>query len=179
MIRFKNSKKRCNLHVKNFQPQTTKQQLEDLFSQHGEIESIKLMPKEGEAQYAFVCYKNPESASIAKQKLHNFNFNDRSLHISHYEIKEVRQAQQEDLRDRNDFQNYQRQNLASNPSDLLSNLNKPETMNLLQMLLGMMQQRQQAPFQQNRGPNPRQQNYNNGPPRVYNQGGPQQPGAGY
>ena len=49
MMRFKNSKKRCNLHVKNFKPETTKQQLEELFGQHGEIESVKLMPKEGEA----------------------------------------------------------------------------------------------------------------------------------
>lgn len=79
MIRFKNSKKRCNLHVKNFPPSTTKEQLEELFLQHGEIESVKLMPKDGEAQYAFVCFKNPESASGAKAKLHNYNLNGKQL----------------------------------------------------------------------------------------------------
>jgi len=103
MMRFKNSKKRCNLHVKNFPPATTKEQLEQLFGQHGEIESVKLMPKEGEAQYAFVCYKSPESASNAKAKLHGYNLDGKQLLISHYEIKEVRQAQQEEMRDKNDF----------------------------------------------------------------------------
>lgn len=31
VLRYKNSKKRCNLHVKNFPPTTTKEQLEDFF----------------------------------------------------------------------------------------------------------------------------------------------------
>lgn len=66
-LRFKNSKKRCNLYVKNFPPNTTNEELTELFSKFGEIESIKLMPKEGEALYAFVCYKNPDSAALAKQ----------------------------------------------------------------------------------------------------------------
>ena len=35
MLRYKNSKKRCNLYVKNFHPNTTKEQLEELFRQYG------------------------------------------------------------------------------------------------------------------------------------------------
>lgn len=148
MMRFKNSKKRCNLHVKNFLPTTTKEHLEALFGQCGEIESVKLMPNEGEAQYAFVCFKSPESASSAKAKLHGYNMNGKQLLISHYEIKELRQAQQEEMRDKNDFQNYMRQNISGNPAELL---NKPETLNLLSMLFNLMQQKQGgnggAPFQ--------------------------------
>lgn len=96
------------------------------------------MPQEGEAQYAFVCFKNPDSASSAKAKLHNFNLNGKQLLISNYEIKEVRQAQQEEMRDKNDFQNYLRQNMTGNPAELL---NKPETLNLLTMIFGLMQQK--------------------------------------
>lgn len=66
MIRYKNSKKRCNLYVKNFPPTTTTKNLEELFGRYGEIESVKLFPKEGEAVYAFVCFKLPEAASNAK-----------------------------------------------------------------------------------------------------------------
>lgn len=75
MLRYKNSKKRCNLYVKNFPPTTTKEQLEELFGKYGEIENIKLFPKEGEALYAFVCFKNPEKASQAKAELNQTTFN--------------------------------------------------------------------------------------------------------
>lgn len=65
-LRFKNSKKRCNLYVKNFPPTTTEAELRTYFEKYGDIESIKLLPKEGEALYAFVCYKQPDSAALAK-----------------------------------------------------------------------------------------------------------------
>jgi RNA recognition motif-containing protein len=65
-LRFKNSKKRCNLYVKNFPPNTTEPELRALFEKYGDIESIKLLPKEGEALYAFVCYKSPDYAALAK-----------------------------------------------------------------------------------------------------------------
>jgi RNA recognition motif. (a.k.a. RRM, RBD, or RNP domain) len=55
-IRFKNSKKRCNLYVKNFPPNTTEAELRQYFEKFGQIESVKLFPKEGEALYAFICY---------------------------------------------------------------------------------------------------------------------------
>jgi polyadenylate-binding protein len=70
MIRYKNSKKRCNLYVKNFPPNTTTEQLKEYFSKYGDIESIKLFPKEGESLYAFVCFKNPDQALHAKTQCH-------------------------------------------------------------------------------------------------------------
>lgn len=108
MLRYKNSKKRCNLYVKNFPAGTTKEQLEELFSKYGEIENIKLFPKDGEAIYAFVCFKNPEKASQAKAELHQQTFNGKQLYINHYEIKEIRKAQYEEFHDKTDFQNYKK-----------------------------------------------------------------------
>jgi len=90
MLRYKNSKKRCNLYVKNFPPTTTKEQLDEHFKRFGEIESIRIFPKEVEALYAFVCFKSPEGASKAKAELHQQTFMGKQLYINHYEIKEVR-----------------------------------------------------------------------------------------
>jgi RNA recognition motif-containing protein len=59
-IYFKNSKRRCNLYVKNFPPDTKTEELRLLFIQFGPIESIKIFPKEEEGLYAFVTYENPE-----------------------------------------------------------------------------------------------------------------------
>jgi polyadenylate-binding protein len=118
MMRYKNSKKRCNLFVKNFPPNTTKEQLEELFGRFGEIENVKLFPKDNEVIYAFVCFKNPEKATQAKAELHNYNLNGKQLYVSHYEIKEIRKAQHEEFRDTADFQNYQRQH-AGNPIEML------------------------------------------------------------
>ena len=41
-LKYQISKKRCNLYVKNFPPETTEQDLFTLFSSYGEIDSIKL-----------------------------------------------------------------------------------------------------------------------------------------
>jgi RNA recognition motif-containing protein len=41
-LKYKNSKKRCNLFVKNFLTETTEEDLTNLFSGYGEIESLKL-----------------------------------------------------------------------------------------------------------------------------------------
>lgn len=89
-MRYKNSKKRCNLYVKNFPPTTTAEELRQLFGQHGNIESIKLFPQEGNALYAFVCFEKPEDAYTAKTNLHTQPFNGKQLYINHYEIKELR-----------------------------------------------------------------------------------------
>jgi RNA recognition motif-containing protein len=89
-MRFKNSKKRCNLYVKNFPPNTTEQQLKEFFAKFGEIESVKIFSKDGEAVYAFVCFKNPDNAALAKQHGPQQTFNNKTLYINHYEIKEIR-----------------------------------------------------------------------------------------
>jgi len=135
MLRYKNSKKRCNLYVKNFPPNTTKEQLEELFSKYGEIENIKIFPKEGESIYAFVCFKNPESASRAKTELNTHTFNGKQLYINHYEIKELRKVQYEDIHDKTDFQNFKKQNLGYT-ADLF---NKPEIYALLNQIFTFIQ----------------------------------------
>jgi len=135
MIRYKNSKKRCNLYVKNFPPGTTAEELRQLFGQHGNIESIKLFPQEGNALYAFVCFEKPEDAFTAKTALHTQPFNGKQLYINHYEIKELRKIQNEDIRDKTDFQNYKKQN-SGYTMDLL---NKPEVFALLNHLLSLVQ----------------------------------------
>lgn len=65
-MRFKNSKKRCNLYVKNFPANTTDVQLKEYFGKFGEIESVKIFKKDEEAVYAFVCFKNPDHAAMAR-----------------------------------------------------------------------------------------------------------------
>jgi polyadenylate-binding protein len=137
MLRYKNSKKRCNLYVKNFPPNTTKEQLEDLFTKYGDIENIKIFPKEGESVYAFVCFKSPESASRAKTELSNQVFNGKQLYINHYEIKELRKVQYEDIHDKTDFQNFKKQNLGYT-ADLF---NKPEIYALLNQIFTFIQPR--------------------------------------
>ncbi len=107
-MRFKQSKKRCNLYVKNFPANTTEEQLKEFFQQIGEIESVKIFSKDGEALYAFVCYKNPEHAAQAKSRLNQQTFNGKMLYINHYEIKELRKIQQEEIKDKADFNNYRK-----------------------------------------------------------------------
>ena len=134
-MKFKNAKKRCNLYVKNFQPDTSEQDLRNLFGNFGEIESIKLFENaQNQKTHAFVCYKSPECAANAKQQLANQTFNGRNLYINNYEIKEYRKIQFENIQDKTDFQTYQK---ANNPSsqgsvELLQN---PEIMNVLQQIM--------------------------------------------
>jgi polyadenylate-binding protein len=139
-LRFKNSKKRCNLYVKNFPPTTTEEELRELFGKYGEIESIKMLPKEGEALYAFVCFKQPDAAALAKQQLNLQTFNNKLLYINNYELKEVRRIQQEDARDKADFQSYKKQSPAALSLDIL---NKPEIYQLIQYLMINLRSQQQ------------------------------------
>lgn len=69
MIRYKNSKKRCNLYVKNFPATWSEEDLKNLFQQYGEIERVKLEKGAGKNTYAFVCFKKPDACSQAKQNL--------------------------------------------------------------------------------------------------------------
>ena len=75
--------------MKNFPPTTTENELRDCFQKYGDIESIKLMgPNPGEMLYAFVCFKSPDAAALAKQNLNGFTFNGKTLYVNHYELKE-------------------------------------------------------------------------------------------
>ncbi len=70
--RFKNSKKKCNLFVKNFPATFREEDLRPYFAQHGEIESIKILPThDGQpSTRAFVCFKQPDMAAHARMRLH-------------------------------------------------------------------------------------------------------------
>ena len=120
-IKYKSSKKRCNLYVKGFPDSISETDLRELFSTFGEIESLKLHPPgEGTKKlYAFVCFKKPDEASSAKEKLHNQQFQGKTLTINHYEIKEIREINNEAAKDRNDFQQFRAQhNQGANWSGL-------------------------------------------------------------
>ena len=81
-IKYKNSKKRCNLYVKNFESKYTEQNLRDIFGNNGEreIESIKMFPidKQDKA-YAFVCFKTPDQAQAALSSLNGQIFQKKPL----------------------------------------------------------------------------------------------------
>jgi polyadenylate-binding protein len=64
-LRFKNSKKKCNLFVKGFPQAYKEEQLRNLFKEFGEIESVKILESNeanGNSTRAFVCFKQPDSA---------------------------------------------------------------------------------------------------------------------
>lgn len=106
MIRYKNSKKRCNLYVKNFPAKWEENDIRGVFSQYGEIERVKIEHGNGKNTYAFVCFKKPDSCSQAKQQLQGQNFEGKGLVINHYEIKEIRDLQLEEIRDKRDWEKY-------------------------------------------------------------------------
>lgn len=79
-IKYKNSKKRCNLYVKNFDPTCTDKDLCEMFKDYGEIESVKLFPiDKPEKAYAFVCFKTPDQAQQAMQYMQTRLMNGRQL----------------------------------------------------------------------------------------------------
>jgi len=108
-IRYKASKKRCNLYVKNFPTNWTQEDLTNLFQQYGEIEKVRLEKGQTGNSYAFVCFKQPDAAATAKQTLHNQTYDGKVLIINHYEIKEVRDQQIQEIKDKSDFEKYKAQ----------------------------------------------------------------------
>jgi len=103
-FKYKNSKKRCNLYVKGFPATMNEQDLQSLFSKYGDIESLKLFPQKDQKQpFAFVCFKTPDQASIAKTELSTHQIDNHPLYINHYEIKQYRDMQNEMQKDKQDF----------------------------------------------------------------------------
>lgn len=141
-LKYKNSKKRCNLYVKNFPENITKTQLEEIFSQNGgEIESCRLFASPTDPTqnlYAFVCFKTPDMALKAKQELGGRQIanSGKPLYINFYEIKEVRALQNEEAKDKQDFKMYQ----AEHAMNSLDNVNREEIMQKLYQLLAFMPQ---------------------------------------
>jgi polyadenylate-binding protein len=110
-LKYKNSKKRCNLYVKNFTPETTEEELRGIFTNYGEIESLKLFSqKEGKSPFAFVCFKTPDTASQVKNA--QLHINGKPLYINHYEMKQQRDLLNESNKDKQDWQRYQAENVA-------------------------------------------------------------------
>lgn len=88
--------------MKGFDPASTAKDLEDVFRPYGDIESIKLVPNSTFA-CAFVCFKTPDQAQKAKSELpQQFP----GIFINHYELKEIRDMQMEETKDRRDFQHF-------------------------------------------------------------------------
>lgn len=141
-------------------------ELRNLFSRYGEIESLKMHPPGAETQklYAFVCFKKPDEASSAKEGL---TINDKTLTINHYEIKEIRELQNEASRDKHDFQVFRQQH--SQNAKWTDLANQEEMQYYLKMLLESM------PFlmKQQQGPNMRQMG---GPHQQRFPGGPRPQG---
>lgn len=183
-LRYKTSKKRCNLYVKNFPANWTQENLADLFKQCGEIENIRLDKGKTGNAYAFICYKQPDAAATAKQTLSNQTYGDKVLIINHYEIKELRKIQLEEAKDKADFQQYKtKQTGGFQWNDLTS---QPHLTQIIQQLLALIQQNETMNEQMNQagrhqmhhmgrggGPqrNMRQGNYHQQRQQNFHQGG--------
>lgn len=137
-IRYKNSKKRCNLYVKNFPANWTELELTNLFKTYGEIERVRLEKGYANNTYAFVCYKKPDACSMAKQQLHGQTYDGKGLVINHYEIKEIRDLQLEEMRDKRDWEKYINQFGAGLQWNQLTN--QPNLSHIIQQLLQLIQQ---------------------------------------
>ena len=113
-MKYKNSKKRCNLYVKNIPDKSTEETIRELFSPFGEIESVRLFPKNDERTgenknfFSFVCFRKPDAASTAKEKLNNTPIagQTRPLSITYYEIKEIRELKNEETLDKIGFRQW-------------------------------------------------------------------------
>ncbi len=94
----------------------TEDKMRELFTGNDrEIESIKMFPVDREEKaYAFVCFKTPDQAQTALNQLNNINFDNRHLSICHYELKEFREIQDEETKDRAGFQRFKEQNYKGN-----------------------------------------------------------------
>ena len=89
-IRYKSSKKRVNLYVKNFPNNWTENEITQEFVKFGELENVRLEKGPTGNQYAFVCFKQPDACAQAKQTLSNQVYDGKVLIINNYEIKEIR-----------------------------------------------------------------------------------------
>lgn len=149
-LRYKNSKKRCNLYVKNIPPTWTDLELRQVFGKYGEIEQIRVDKSSNGYCFAFVCYKVPDSAAQAKQSLNRSTFEGKTLLINHYEIKEVRQVIIEEAIDKADFEKYKAQeNGGMRWTDLQSHPNLTAVIHqLLEFMHQEKQHRRRVPYQQ-------------------------------
>jgi len=139
-IRYKGSKKRLNLYVKNFPNNWTEEDLTTVFSDGGkrEIENVRLEKGASGNSHAFVCFKHPEACADAKVQLSNQTFEGKVLVINNYEIKELRAISMAELKDKSDWEKYRQQQTGGFQwNDLTS---QPHLTQIIQQLLTLMQQ---------------------------------------
>lgn len=139
-IRYKSSKKRVNLYVKNFPNNWTEEQLTQIFSAGGkrEIENVRLEKGATGNSYAFVCFKQPDACAAAKAELQNQTYEGKVLIINNYEIKEIRAMQMAELKDKSDWEKYRQQQAGGFQWNELTS--QPHLTQIIQQLLQLMNQ---------------------------------------
>lgn len=97
-----------NCYVKHFDETMSDEELKHMFEEFGEITSAKIMTDDQNKSkgFAFVCYKNPESAEKAVQALNNKLIKDKVIFVGRAQKKSERI---EDLRQRFERQKMDRQ----------------------------------------------------------------------
>lgn len=86
----------ANLFVKNLPQNISTKELYDLFSQYGNIISIKLKQNEkGESLgYGYVNYDKIDSAQTALENLNNYQLNGRELYVTLFSGKNQRNEEE-------------------------------------------------------------------------------------
>lgn len=93
---FRNTKfQGMNLYVKNLDDQMTNESLVTLFSKFGEIKSARIMregpnfsgPSKG---FGFVCFKNPDAATVAMNSMNNQIVGNKPIFVTYYQTKDER-----------------------------------------------------------------------------------------
>jgi RNA recognition motif-containing protein len=93
------------IYVGNLSYQAKEQDLNDLFSEYGEVSSVKIMKDNvsGRAKgFAFIEMENEEDAKRAIDQLNNRSFMERNLVVNEARPKTERPPRQNFDRDRND-----------------------------------------------------------------------------
>lgn len=85
-----------NIYIKNLDDTVGDKELREAFQRFGEIVSAKVMLDEKDPPqskgFAFVCYKDPESANKAIAEMNNFMLGAKPLYVNVAQRKEVRRA---------------------------------------------------------------------------------------
>lgn len=98
---FKRSMQFLNLVVKNIDPQTTEDEIRQIFSQFGEIKNVKL---NGTNSIGFVCFSDREAARTAKDQTNQIQLHNRVLHVAFCEPREQRRIHLEEAYDKKAYE---------------------------------------------------------------------------
>ena len=82
-----------SLYVGNFPYSTTEEQLTELFSQHGGVESVRILKDRETGMsrgFGFVDMDSQEAAETVIAELNGMDFNGRALKINHSRPREAR-----------------------------------------------------------------------------------------